>query len=87
MAQATILSAFTKILTNIQRSETKEHLETCERWIETMKQFEERKDYKSWVHELNEAFLLRKLVIEGDLPIYDVEMVEIDEHPNNHQGH
>ena len=88
MAQATILQAFTKILTNIQLSTTKEQLETCERFMDTMKQFEDRKDYKQWVHQLNEAYLIRKIVIEGELPIYDVTEVSLqDEHPNNEQGH
>jgi len=81
MAQSTILQAYSKILTNIQRSTTNGHLETCSNLIDTMKQFEERKDYKQWVHELNEAFLKKKLEINGDLPIYDVSegIYNIDE--------
>lgn len=87
MAQATILQAFTKILTNIQISTTNEQLDTCEKFIKTFNQFEDRKDFKQWLHELNDAFLIRKLAINGDLPIYDVELIQIDEHPNNEQGH
>ena len=84
----TILQAYTKILTNIAQSSTKEHLEVCDKMISNLQKFEERKDFKQWIHELNTAILNKSLEINGELPIYDVtDGVSVDEHPNNAQGH
>ena len=78
----TILTAFSKILINIAQSNCNEHLEVCNKMINNLEQFAERKDYKQWIHELNTAILNKSLEINGELPIYDVSLGINEENKN-----